>query len=137
MGRLLAMARGALELARARLRHRKLLAREINVLNAEAVENGRDPADAATGDAKLVEQIAYVIPGVARRMPWRADCLVQAMAAQHWLITEGITATIVVGVHQSDSTGFGAHAWLTYGDFVVTGGQTSHYTVMIKHESKP
>ena len=31
---------------------------------------------------RLVEQVAFAIPRVAKRVPWRADCLVQALAGE-------------------------------------------------------
>ena len=31
---------------------------------------------------KLVDRVAFSVPRVADRVPWRADCLVQALAAQ-------------------------------------------------------
>ena len=137
MGLLPAIARGVIELAKARLRHRIFHAHEINLLNAQSVKRGRAAGKASARDARLIEEIQYVLPRLAKRMPWRADCLVQAMAAQHWLESEGIATTIAIGVHKSDSTDFEAHAWLSYGDIVVTGGENSHYTVMIQHEMNP
>ena len=129
-----AIARSVLELAIARFRHRRLQAQDIKFLNTQALNHGRAAIEATADDAQLVQQIGYIVPRVANRLPWRADCLVQAMAAQHWLANKGIAATITIGVDKSDRLGFEAHAWLNYGDVVVTGGQISSYTVMIQHE---
>ena len=76
----------------------------------------------------LVERVAYAIPRVAVRLPWRADCLVQAMAAKHWLDRAGIASTIHFGVPKEKQPEFEAHAWLTVGERVVTGGDISGYS---------
>ena len=75
----------------------------------------------------LVERVAYAIPRVAARVPWRADCLVQAMAAQRWLASSGVDSTIHFGVPREKPPQFEAHAWLTAGHRLVTGGDISGY----------
>ena len=79
------------------------------------------------GSAHLVERVAYAIPRVAARLPWRADCLVQAMAARRWLSAHGIASTIHYGVPRHKAERFEAHAWLTAGDRLVTGGDISGF----------
>ena len=78
-------------------------------------------------DEALVERVAYVIPRVAARLPWRADCLIQARAAEHWLATAGIASDLHFGVPKVKQPVFEAHAWLTVGDRIVTGGDISGY----------
>ena len=75
----------------------------------------------------LVERVAHVIPLVAARVPWRADCLVQATAAKRWLSASGIASTIHFGVPKEKQPAFEAHAWLTVGTRIVTGGDISGY----------
>ena len=75
----------------------------------------------------LVERVAYAIPRVAARVPWRADCLVQASAARRWLALHRIESTIHFGVPKDKQLAFEAHAWLTVGERVVTGGDISGY----------
>lgn len=76
---------------------------------------------------RLVERVAFAIPRVAARLPWRADCMVQALAARRWLDRAGIATTISVGVAKDMPASFEAHAWLTVGETVVTGGDVSRY----------
>ena len=76
---------------------------------------------------RLVERVAHVIPRVAGRLPWRADCLVQATAAKRWLCASGIASTIHFGVPKEKQPAFEAHAWLTVGTIIVTGGDISGY----------
>jgi hypothetical protein len=67
---------------------------------------------------------------MARRVPWRSDCMVQAMAAQRWLASSNIPSTMTIGVRKDAPEGFGAHAWLQVGDAMVTGGDFSSYVAI-------
>lgn len=53
--------------------------------------------------------------------------MVQAMAAQSWLTRYGIASTMTIGVRKDAPEGFGAHAWLSAEDVLVTGGDISGY----------
>ena len=115
--------RAALELGLARLRldgHRA----KIDLPNSEFVLDDRQ--------SELVDRVAFVIPRVAARLPWRADCLVQAMAAQRWLGRYGIATTLTLGVPKDKMPTFAAHAWLSAGDRIVTGGDVSGYVPLVK-----
>ena len=81
-----------------------------------------DPAQSA-----LVDRVALAIPGVAARLPWRADCLIQALAARRWLGRNGIATTLSLGVPKDMPAKFEAHAWLKAGDTIVTGGDIGNY----------
>ncbi len=71
--------------------------------------------------------MAFVIPRVAARLPWRADCLVQALAARRWLGGQGVATKLTLGVPREKPTDFEAHAWLSAGTRIVTGGDISGY----------
>ena len=73
-----------------------------------------------------VKQVGYLIPRVAARMPWRADCLVQALAARRWLAKLGYETELSLGTRKTAGR-FEAHAWLKWHDFVVTGGNIEEY----------
>lgn len=75
----------------------------------------------------LVDRVSFAIPRAGRRVPWRADCLVQALAAQHWLRRRGVMTTLVIGVRKPKPADFEAHAWLMAADRIVTGGQVGGY----------
>ncbi|AKQ41542.2 hypothetical protein CP97_05165 [Aurantiacibacter atlanticus] len=75
----------------------------------------------------MVLELSWVLPRVAYRMPFRSDCLVQAMAAQDWLLEQGIASSIVIGVVGGEGRAFESHAWLTYGREIVTGGDVEAY----------
>jgi hypothetical protein len=92
------------------------------------------PADAAACampaqpiDPKLV---AWAIDACARRVPWRSDCLIQAMAGAMWLRRYGLEPQIQLGVAPlEDPDGvpgnepFAAHAWLILDGRVILGGR--------------
>lgn len=126
-----AVARGTLALARARITLAHVAGGEILRFNEDASRRGRPSAGALDDDSRMVAKVAFWIPRVARRLPWRADCLVQAIAGQRWLLANGIATNIVIGAENSAEIGFGAHAWLMRGETVVLGGDIAKYVALI------
>lgn len=124
---MVALGRAVWELALARLAHAYLSPRAIAKRNRLSGATRRGPSGDADAVGQDIDIIAYVIPGVARRLPWRADCLVQALAAQRWLRARNIGSCISIGVDKPAGGQFGAHAWLTVGDRVVTGGDITSF----------
>jgi hypothetical protein len=98
------------------------------LLAAEAATQG-PPAVLTPTQRKLVERVAYAIPRIGARVPWRSDCLVQALAAQRWLEGNGIATTLTIGVRNDGA--FAAHAWLEVGGEIVTGGTISEFTALL------
>lgn len=89
---------------------------------------GADDSGASAKPLDLaVQRVAYFIPRVASRLPWRSDCLVQALAAQWWLQRQGITTKLELGVKREKDV-FLSHAWLMCGQTVVTGGNLSGFS---------
>ena len=119
------LGRAVVELALARLRLRA--DHKDHLLNARTVRRS-PPAALAADQARLVDQVAFAIPRIAQRVPWRADCLVQALAGERWLRAHGIAAQIVIGVRKNGAAPLDAHAWLEAGGRVVTGGDVSTFT---------
>ena len=75
---------------------------------------------------RLVERVAYAVPIMGLRVPWRSDCVVQALAARRWLARGAVGSDVHIGV-RNDEHGFQAHAWLQVGERIVTGGDISTY----------
>lgn len=65
--------------------------------------------------------IGWAVNSAAARVPWRSDCLLQAMAGSMWLDRIERTYKLNIGVRKNAAGGLEAHAWLTSGDLVVTG----------------
>ena len=118
------LGRAMLELALARMR--------LGGDHKEHLRNSKTARRSATvpltsAQARLVEQIALAIPRIAHRVPWRADCLVQALAGERWLRRRGIAAQIVIGVKTGGPAPLDAHAWLEAGGHIVTGGEIAAF----------
>lgn len=120
--RWLCVPRAALELARARLALRRIGAAQVHAMKREGAAAALTPAC-----ARRVAQVRWAIPRVAARLPWRGDCLVQALAARAWLEGEGIATSLELGAAVDPAQGFAAHAWLRAGDEAVTGGDSGDY----------
>ena len=126
--------RGLGELVRARIVFAKLAAREIPKRNRAAIQRADGNAEVESG--KLV-RIAYVLPRLSDRLPWRSDCLIQAIAAQNWLSSLGAAGEIQIGVERPEGGQFGAHAWLIYAGQVITGGDIERYQLLLGDAPKP
>ena len=84
----------------------------------------------------LLERVAYAVPIMGLRVPWRSDCVVQALAARRWLARGGTGSAICIGVRNNEE-GFQAHAWLKVGERIVTGGDISTYAELPPSRLKP
>jgi len=69
--------------------------------------------------------VGWSIQGAARRVPWRSDCLIQAMAAAQWLRRHGLKPAFHLGVAKADEGDLTAHAWLSLHGEVIVGGAES------------
>ena len=126
-----ALARAVVELLRARLFLARVDAGEVASLAAfdsAAPETSQDqlPRD--------VERVAYLIPRVAARLPWRTDCLVQALAARRWLASLGHDSLLHLG-SRKEGDRLAAHAWLTWRGHVITGGSVDSYAPFVRATS--
>ena len=110
------------ELGRARLRLGRIDARSLLL---------ETRPDAAVGEPRWrdrqIDRVGRAIARTSHRLPWRTDCLVQALAAQRWLRRLGLDSRMTLGTPVSGNGSFEAHAWLTCGDKVVTGGDVRDY----------
>lgn len=87
-------------------------------------------ARASNERAVDLARLSWAIGAVGARAPWRADCLVQAMAAAHWLGRHGVRWAFYLGVAPAEGT-IAAHAWLRVGDTMVTGGDGAAFTQLV------
>lgn len=76
-------------------------------------------------------QVGWAVRAVARRTPWKNNCLVQALAAKIMLRRRGIASTVYLGVAKESGKELNAHAWLRSGDVILTGKRKSgEFTVL-------
>jgi Transglutaminase-like superfamily len=69
-----------------------------------------------------VPTMAWAIAAAANTVPWRADCLIQSIAASRWLRRHGIAPDFHLGVTSGEDGAFMAHAWVELDGMVLTGG---------------
>jgi hypothetical protein len=78
-----------------------------------------------------ITRITWSVQVAARLVPWRADCLVQAVAVQNWLRRIGVRSHLNIGVRKDPVSGFEAHAWVMQESVLVIGGDVSGFTPLI------
>ncbi|MFO7856327.1 MAG: lasso peptide biosynthesis B2 protein [Paracoccaceae bacterium] len=103
-------------LVRAAWLHRSLGTTDL-LARLQAASAATDPLP--TGRRR---EIGRALAGLSRRMPWRSDCLVQALAARLWLDALGAHSELRLGAWREDDA-VAAHAWLLSDGEVVTGGR--------------
>ena len=88
------------------------------------------PPGATGSDTEISEDALHrarglcrIVRKVARRAPFRAVCLPQAMAAQWMLRRRGIPSHVVFGARRSGDAATEFHAWLQVGAEMVLGGK--------------
>jgi hypothetical protein len=74
----------------------------------------------------MVRRIRWAIITATRRVPWRARCFQQGIAAQLMLRRRGIPSALYYGAKPDDLSGLSAHVWVRDGDVDVIGGDTAH-----------
>jgi hypothetical protein len=120
---------GTARIGLARIRPHGVMERNRKVAILRATENS--PAEIV----RRCDEAAFFISRMAARVPWRSDCLVQALAGQRWLARLGIPSEIVVGTAKLANGQFDAHAWLRHGDRVVLGGDISRFQPLLKPDA--
>lgn len=133
--RLLVLAmRGLIDLAVARVELSRIRPRGVLERNRKAAM--LPSARRAPGQlARSCDEAAFIISRMAARVPWRSDCLVQALAGQRWLARQGIASEIVVGTAKGADGTFDAHAWLRQGDRIVLGGDISRFQPLLEPDT--
>jgi hypothetical protein len=77
-----------------------------------------------------LRMVRRAVTAMARRVPWRAVCFHQGIAAQRLLSRKGIHAELHYGVASSDKR-LGAHVWVeALGETVVGGEVNEQYTLL-------
>jgi hypothetical protein len=127
------LMRAVVELARARAALGRVDPKQLASLSRETSQG----SSVERSGLPLVARVAWAVPAAASVVPWRSDCLVQALAARRWLAAEGIATALHLGARRADGrdtrrdrearSSLEAHAWLTCGDRIVTGGDISGY----------
>ena len=78
-------------------------------------------AGTAPDQARLAEDIGWVVTRAARHVPFKAVCLPQAMAARVMLKRRGVKSVMHFGAAKGTEKPLDAHAWLDAAGVEVTG----------------
>ena len=73
----------------------------------------------------ILQHVRWAVPACARRLPWRAVCFQQGLAA-HWMLRRrGLPSVLYYGAGTDpgvcQSKRIAAHVWVRCGDFDVCG----------------
>lgn len=79
-----------------------------------------------------VKRLSWAIAVASSHVPWRSDCLIQAIAARRWLRRYGLSGDFYLGVAKDPKQGLKAHAWLCLDDLTITGGNYAPFSPLIK-----
>jgi hypothetical protein len=85
----------------------------------ENLGSGTASLQATTGGVQA--GIGRAIASAAARVPWRSDCLLQAMAASAMLRKRNLPSHVCIGVRRGANGALEAHAWLVTNGGIVTG----------------
>ena len=94
----------------------------------------RRPQMAAAAGGVDLDSLSWALAAGARRVPWRADCLVAALAATRWLRRLRLAPEAFVGVAKTADGGFLAHAWARCEDHMVVGAAGAGFVVLVGAE---
>jgi hypothetical protein len=100
----------------------KYIAKYLGTHMAESAHLVNDLVDSRA------RQVGWAVRTIARRTPWKSNCLAQAIAAKRMLDHRRIPSTLYLGVQKDELDVLSAHAWLRCGEQILTGGSSSGIT---------
>jgi hypothetical protein len=120
------------ELLIARIR---LASQPVGKILHDLQDERSQPSSGARGEVDLA-RLSWAIGAAAARAPWRADCVLQAMAADRWLRRCAMRREFFVGVQKDGAGQLRAHAWMRSGDVPVTGANSEKFTILVGPTSR-
>jgi hypothetical protein len=72
---------------------------------------------------EISANIAKVVEIAGRRNIWPTSCLRQALVLKYFLARLGIECNLRIGVKNTPTSSFGAHAWVERNGVVIIGGE--------------
>jgi Transglutaminase-like superfamily len=96
------------------------------LLGKKRLSNKGQPASVSSVKRQkeaLLLEIGSAVQRASRNVPWRTRCYVEAIVAKRMLKRRDIPCNIHLGLKKDLNTDtMTAHAWMTCGDIIVTGG---------------
>jgi hypothetical protein len=131
----LLLLEAALALALARFAIAVLPFRHVGNLAAWPI---RSQAPTQQTRTAAVKHIRWAIIACARRVPWRAMCFEQGLAAQFMLRRRGVPSVLYYGAAPDDQEGLSAHVWVRDGEVDIIGGEiASQFAVLATFPPQP
>jgi hypothetical protein len=94
--------------------------RQIGRLAARPTGRPEPPPQLRPREVKCIGRAIIVC---ASRVPWRAACFQQGLAAQFMLRRRGVPSVLYYGAAPDKGRGLSAHVWVRDGDVDVVGGE--------------
>jgi hypothetical protein len=94
--------------------------RQVGRLAARPMRRSEPRPQARLREARRIRGAIVV---AARRVPWRAMCFQQGLAAQFMLRRRGVPSVLYYGAAANAAGGLSAHVWVRDGDVDVIGGE--------------
>lgn len=125
------LIRASFELLRARIFliavSDNVLISSLRMLDPELKDQGL-----SLPDREWIQDNGKAIMRAAVLVPWRSDCLVQAMAANRVLRRRGLQPMFYLGVRKETPTELLAHCWLDCCGLPVVGETNEKFSVLIE-----
>ena len=86
----------------------------LTLRGAAVVRNSLTPSGRENPEVARAAEIARVLAGVARRLPFETSCLDRSLALHRMLRASGIEATLRIGVAKHEDRSLAAHAWVEH-----------------------
>jgi hypothetical protein len=86
-----------------------------------ATRNVRTPEPPPDLQKAAIRRVRWSVEACARRVPWRAACFEQGLAAHFMLRRRGIASVLYYGATPDAERGLSAHVWVKAGNSGVVG----------------
>lgn len=96
------------------------------------------PADGivlSENQKKIIYRIKSLTHVISNKLPWHSSCLIKAFAVAQLLKNYHIPYIVYFGVNKGDQNELQAHAWLSCGNFDLTGGEIKNDFKVINYFS--
>lgn len=125
----------ALELARARFQVSfvplRVYARDLGIPQIPSGPDDPGDLEPVLHTVHLLDQVRSLTRSLSSVLPFDCTCLVRALAAFRVLRRRGCRASLFLGVRKNPSD-MEAHAWLSHGSRVITGGvQATGFSALV------
>jgi hypothetical protein len=114
------LANAVISLGIARVLIVALRFRQVAKLASKAV-----PPSSPNNAEALISKIRWAVQAGATRVPWRALCFEQGLAAHMMLRRRGVNTVLFYGAAPNLDEKLAAHVWVRYGSADVIGGESA------------